>query len=360
MDSDSEASFLRTQVWGMFLQSLAFGFYLVTCGSCYRVFFTPTSRERVNWPMLVVFVIFLAKTTSSVAIHLHLNLQTVTEGDRALAAHQIRDGPRPIIISKYITILVQTVIASGFFIYRCWLVHCRAWLIVTLPLVLWCGAVALMGIVIHIDTSHTVNGLFDMSRVFGACFWGVIVGLNILTTGLIVYRVCRVDRLKSRSKSQTASEQSISPTAKNPTLSIVHCQPHDTMKRAIHIAIESGLMYTTMTLITFFLFVSQSSAVYAAICVLVPIIGISFNLAIVHSRPRLETSSLSELNSVPLQFTSSNMSVPASAIEFAFPKHFMPRRKNFPDSQAVQEDIGSLGIHSAGSIPQSHSQQSIH
>jgi len=369
MGSDSEASFLRVQVWGMFLQSLTFGVYLVTCGYCYRIFFTTTSRHRgisqINWPMLLIFAIFLAKTTSSVAIHLFLNLQSVTAANHAEAAQQFKDGSRPINISKYITILVQTVIASAFFIYRCWLVHYRCWLTVALPLVLWLGAVALMGTVIHVDTidpSLTINGIFEMSkpRVFGSCFWAVIIAVNIITTGQIGYRVCRVDHLKSRSNvQQIDSDDSTSPT-KTSSLCIVTGNPHNKMKHAIHVAIESGMIYTTMTLLVFVLFVANSIAVYTAIDVLVQMIGISFNLIIIHNRPRPETSSQTDLNSVPLQFTSSNLSVPGSAIEFAYPKHFMPRRKNRPTTEPAKEDISQCSLSpSTAGIPQNHSQQSI-
>ncbi|KAJ6481236.1 hypothetical protein C8R47DRAFT_1135101 [Mycena vitilis] len=361
MDSD-EASFLRVQVWGLFLESLTFGVYLVTCASCYRVFFTTTSRQRglskINWPMLAIFFVFLAKTTSSLAIHLYLNLQMVTVASQAEAAGKFMDG-RPINMAKYITVPLQSVIASGFFIYRCWLVHHRAWLITALPLVLWLGSVATMGIFIHFDGVLKIGGLFAASqtRVFGSCFWGVTFACNLLTSGLIVYRICRVDHLKSQSNYQTDSDQSTPPAANKSSVCIISGKPHHTIQRATHIAIESGLIYTTLTAITFGLFVANSNAVYVAIYALVQVIGISFNVVIIHNRPRPETSSLAQLNSVPLQFTSSNMSVPASAIEFAYPKQFTPRRKNWPASEAVQEDSNSL-TQSTG-ISQNHSQQSI-
>ncbi|KAJ7314397.1 hypothetical protein DFH08DRAFT_430380 [Mycena albidolilacea] len=358
-----EASFLRAQVWGMFLESLTFGVYLVTCGSCYRVFFSTTSRYRGlserNWPMLLIFLIFFAKTTSSVGIHLYLNLQNVTETDLGQAVHQFSDASRPVNVSKYITILVQTVIASGFFIYRCWIVHHRSWLIVALPLVLWLGAVALMGIVIHVDTSLNIQGFFaiSQSRVFGSCFWAFVIAVNIITTGQIAYRICRVDHLKSRSNVQSNSDDSMSPTVQKSSVSLI---PGDPMKFPIHVAIESGMIYTTMTLLVFGLFVAHSTAVYIAIGVLVQVIGISFNLIVIHNRPRSQTSFLSELNSVPLQFTSSNLSVPASAIEFAYPKHFMPRRKNRFAGEPEKEDGTQCPLPpSTPGLPQNPSYQSI-
>ncbi|KAF7357028.1 hypothetical protein MVEN_01039400 [Mycena venus] len=369
MDSGTdEDSFLRAQVWGLFLQSLTFGVYLVTCGFCYPVFFQTTSRARgfseINWPMLTIFFIFLAKTTSSVAVHVHLNLQSIVIQDHSAAISQFKDGSS-INESKYITVLVQTVMASAFFIYRCWLVRSRSWLTVALPVVLWFGAVALMGIVIHIYTTRDIMGIFGMSpsKVFGACFWAVIIAVNIITTGQIGYRVCRTDHVMNRFNMQTDSDDSMSPTIKQkPSVSIFTGNPRNTIKHAICVAIQSGLINTTMTVVVFFLFVTNSVAVYTAIDVLVQMIGISFNLIIIQNRPRPQTSSQLDLNnSVPLQFTSSNMSVPGSAIEFAYPKYFTPRRKTRPTSGLAKEEVisqSSLSPDTAG-IPQNHSQQSI-
>ncbi|KAF8217038.1 hypothetical protein K438DRAFT_1798198 [Mycena galopus ATCC 62051] len=241
--------------------------------------------------------------------------------DRGAAADKFLDASRPVNISKYVTVLVQAVMASAFFIYRCWLVHHQSWLVIAFPFVLWLGAVALMGIVIHVDTAFNITGLFaiSQSKVFGSCFWAAIIAINIITTGQITWRIFRVDHRRSCSNAQLQSRDSMAPTLKAPT--------GNSMKLATHIAIESGMIYTIMTLVVFFLFVANSVAVYTAINILVPMIGIAFNLVIIHNRPRPQTSCLTELNSVPLQFTSSNLSVPASAIEFAYPKNFMPRRK---------------------------------
>lgn len=93
---------------------------------------------------------------------------------------------------------------------------------------------------------------------------------------------------------------------------------------------------------------------------LVQAIGISFNLILMHNSRPADTSwqsNLNDMNNVPLQFVSSNMSVPSSAIEFAYPKHFMPRRKNGPASAPppTQDDADSLSV---AEIPKNNSPQS--
>ncbi|KAK7024935.1 hypothetical protein R3P38DRAFT_2951847 [Favolaschia claudopus] len=374
MDSSNEDAFLRIQVWGMFLGSLTFGVYLVTCGACYSALFFPAARHRgtneINWPLLFLFFVFFAKATSSVGVHLYLNLQTVTTADLDAAARLFRDGSRPINTWKYITHLLESVIASAFFIYRCWLIHYRSWLVVAPSIVFWLAAVALMGVVIHVDTSLNINGFFAMSqsRVFGSCFWAIIIAVNVVTTGQIAYRIYRVGALATvRPAAQIRSTDTMSsPPLKNSSEGVV---PYHATKFATHLVIESGMIYTGMSLLVFFLFVANSNVVYTAINVLVQSIGISFNLVVIHNRPRSNhhPSFLAELNSVPLQFTSSNLSVPASAIEFAYPKHFTPRRKNpVPPADIeiahTKEDISQSSLApSIAAIPQNnYSRQSIH
>jgi len=355
----SETSYLRAQVWGAFLQAVAFGIYAITCGSCFGAFFTTRSRQRglseLNWPMLVVFLIFLAKTTSSIIIRLYLNLEMVGTETQESAAMVFRNGT--IQTAKSPTIMVQTMVSSGVLIYRCWLVYGRTWFVVVPPLILWLGGAAVMGIVIHIDTTDKVD-VMAQSRDFGSAFWAIVIAVNILVSSLIARRVRRIDHVQSRPRFQTDTDQSTIPTARKPSVCVFAGRSHDKMEQATRIIIESGLIYTTMTLITFSLWVANSVALDPAMDLLVQIIGISFNLIVIRNSPPINTSesSLSNLNGMPLQFVSSNMSMSGSAIEFAFPKSFMPRRKIRPSSAPAQDDIGTLSIPE---LPHNHSQQSI-
>ncbi|KAJ7464482.1 hypothetical protein FB451DRAFT_1561762 [Mycena latifolia] len=362
MDSNA-LDFLRAQVWGLFLSGAGFGVYTITCGPCFQALFAARSRRRglSDWLMLAVFLIFLAKTTSSAAIHLYLNLDMLEE-PLDDAASEFMDGTSPINRAKSATILIQTIISSGVLIYRCWLVYSRALLVVALPLVLWLGGVAIMGIIIHIDTSVKVDGLFAMSqsRNFGSSFWAIIVTVNLITSALIARRVWTVDHLKSRPNFQTETDESTTPTSMKPSACSLTCQSNEKMKRTTRIIIESGLIYTTMTLLTFLLFVANNVVVHPATDALVQAIGISFNLMIIHNRPRTGAceSTQSNMNGVPLQFTST-MSVAGSAIEFAYPKYWMPRRKNrSPAGASAQVDSRDTGALGTLEIPHSHSQHS--
>ncbi|KAJ6592322.1 hypothetical protein DFH09DRAFT_1137088 [Mycena vulgaris] len=363
---DKASFFLWVQVWGMFLQAAAFGIYTITCLSCFRAFFTARSHQRglskVNWPMLIVFIVFMAQAAASVSLHLYLNLEMSTADPDERASAEFLDGSSSINIGKSSALLVQTMISSAVLIYRCWVIHRRALLVVALPLVLWVGGVAVMGMVIRMETSVNFAGFLSISqaRDFRASFWVILIVVNIITSGLIARRVWRAERYNSRPSFQTDTDQSTTPTTKNPSVCVLTGRSHERMKHATRTIIESGLIYTTMTIITFILFVANTLVVYAAYDMLVIVIGISFNLIVARNLPQSDADeSLSHLNNLPLQFVSSNMSVPGSAIEFAYPKHYMPRRsKTRPPSPPAQEGTGAA-LRVAEATPTNHSRQSV-
>ncbi|KAJ7210457.1 hypothetical protein GGX14DRAFT_450795 [Mycena pura] len=271
----SDIVFLQVQVWGMFFETLAFGIYLVTCCFCCRVLSMSRSQQKafsvINWPLFVIFFIFLAKTTSSVVLHVALILRATPAGSQHEVVDDFQAGTNPINLSKYITIAIETVIGSGFFIYRCWLAYGRTRLVVVAPLVLWLAAVTVMGLLIHEDSIHKIEiqGIFGtpLSRVFGSWFWALIMAVNIITTVLIARRVWRIDYLTNHSyntQTQPDRDDATSPTATKPNILILG-QPHDTMKRATRIIIESGMIYTAVTIATFSLFITSDVHLHAVI-----------------------------------------------------------------------------------------------
>ncbi|KAJ7066186.1 hypothetical protein C8F01DRAFT_695780 [Mycena amicta] len=345
----SGTSYLRIQTWGMFLETLLFGFYLVTFCACFRVFFLARSQRRpgalceMNWPMLILFVLFLAKTTSSVVLHLHLNLCIASAVDPMDAVRQLRSSANPLNISKYTTSLIEVVLGSGFLVYRCWLVYKRNYPVILLPVLLCIGGTVVMCLVVRIDSIHKVDGILAQSRTLGAVFWGIFLAVNLITTALIAYRTQHRFVPHDDLPVENASA-STSPT-KRPLPRLLHAP--NRVKQAKDMVVESGLIYTTSLLLTFALFVANTEAVYAAIDVLVQAIGITFNLIVGHSREENhdidaehELHSLDQRAGVSLRLVSTeSASRQSSGIEFAFPTYFDPRRNGQPAQQ--QSNQGS-------------------
>ncbi|KAJ7625646.1 hypothetical protein FB45DRAFT_70013 [Roridomyces roridus] len=338
--------------------------YMITCVTCFKIFFA-RSHHR-DWPMLAIFLILFAKATSSLAIQLSSTLRLATS-DRHTAATSMWTGDS-LNLSKYATILVEAIIGSGFLIYRCWLVYSRSWVVVAIPIALWLGGVVFMGIVINVITTHKINGLFSISqsRNFGAVFWALVICVNLITSALIARRVWRREAFKSRPSLQKHSDSTAAlPTTKQSSACLISSQSFHA--QSTRIIVDSGLIYTTMSLLTFGLFVADSVAVYPTIDMLIEAIGITFNLIVIYNRPRVEEppSFEARMNNTPLQYVSSTISGPGSAIEFAYPKNFTPRRKRPASTAAPQEDKGDINMvgvttePSEHEIPQTQSHESL-
>jgi hypothetical protein len=99
--------FLRVQVWAMFLQAATFGVYSITCAYCFLSFFGKRSRHRglteLNWPMLIIFLIFLLKAGSHAAISIYLNFEMATSDSREDAAMEFMDRTDLVNIARVCT-----------------------------------------------------------------------------------------------------------------------------------------------------------------------------------------------------------------------------------------------------------------
>ncbi|KAJ7588844.1 hypothetical protein C8J56DRAFT_889601 [Mycena floridula] len=75
---------------------------------------------------------------------------------------------------------------DGIFIYRCWVVYYRRYLIIVLPTLLWAADTACAGVIIWVQRSSTaseslVNASGDL-KSFYVAYSGLTIPLNIITT----------------------------------------------------------------------------------------------------------------------------------------------------------------------------------
>ncbi|KAF7308228.1 hypothetical protein HMN09_00670700 [Mycena chlorophos] len=357
----SADTFLSVQTWGMFLESLFFGFYLITCVSVFR------APARLGWWKLVLFFLFLAKTSSSIALHLDLNLYLATINQPVDTLTELRSTANPLNIGKYTTGLIEVVLGSGFFTYRCWLTYNRNYLVVLPSALMMLGGVVVMCMVIRIDVAHKVDGILAESFTLGAVFWGLFLAVNLVSTTLIIYRlVCTARRtqesaaafdvhpdflVEDRDDVQSATTSGMPTKLQSPLTrpEPLRARCHYDSGRTRNIIVDSASLPTLSLLLTFVLFVVKTQAVYAAVDVLVQVIGIAFNLIMAGNRnpaadenlnldaERHELHALARLT--PGRHGSSRMtpaSMQSSGIDFAFPRTFDPRRPAGPTQSQTE------------------------
>ncbi|KAF8631690.1 hypothetical protein AX17_005038, partial [Amanita inopinata Kibby_2008] len=145
-------------------------------------------------------------------------------------------------------------------IYRCWAVSSKSWRVVCLPIILLMGDLACL----VLGTYWQANGaLFSGDpRAFGLIwivFWSCTIALTIYTTSAIVYCIWNV------------SKSSYIPQASKRRF-----------RFAVRIIVESGLMYTTTTIMAFGAAIANNfNAVLITSAMSFQTIGIAFNLIII-------------------------------------------------------------------------------
>ncbi|KAJ7749586.1 hypothetical protein DFH07DRAFT_828975 [Mycena maculata] len=265
----------EAQLVGSFLESVFWGFYLVTLVLCLRTLLFNANLEfkrpnTLTWTMLSVTVLMGTFATVDVATGLLHNIQAfVLYKGAGGAAQEFSNISDWVNIIRTVDTLVQTLLGDGMLIYRCWMVYGKSWRVVAFSILLWCGAAACTGMVLHIEGTLHSNALITSGSLqpLVTSFWLLTITLNLLTTGLLVFRIWKVDRQNARFAYQTASSQ---------------YRP-SRLRKVMRIIIESGLMYTVVAFITFVTYIVNSNSSYGTSDVEVQIVGIAFNLIIIRA-----------------------------------------------------------------------------
>jgi hypothetical protein len=160
---------------------------------------------------------------------------------------------------------IQTTIADIMLVYRCWIVYSRSWLAISLPGLLVLGNTAVTGVVLYIEITLNQHALLSVKQIkpFGVAFWALTVVINVITTGtgstdlfnVLTYSrpgliVARIWRINQRTQDLIyRPERRGSP-------------PLTALQHVMRIVVESGLLYTGNSLITFISLVTNSVALY--------------------------------------------------------------------------------------------------
>ncbi|OSX68007.1 hypothetical protein POSPLADRAFT_1100493, partial [Postia placenta MAD-698-R-SB12] len=244
----------EAQLISLFMQSTVYGVHVVTFLMCMWALLRPSNSGRpVNWPWLSVAVILFAIGTADVSFNLYHNLiafiyYTGLGGAQA----QFED------LSSWVNVMR---------VYRCWIIYDRRWYVALLPALLWLASTVCAGA----EAYYTAT-LEDMSTIpdtnmlepLIAAYCTLTLATNLLCTGLIAYRIWRVDRQSSRFFSQT-SRGSV----------------RVSLRDVNRIMIESALLYTSAIAVTFIVELAGSNAEYNVSDVGLELAGIAFDLIII-------------------------------------------------------------------------------
>ncbi|GJF00792.1 hypothetical protein PsYK624_170930 [Phanerochaete sordida] len=292
----------EAQIVALFMEAIAYGIYLVTLGLCARALFwgRAAARGRHHWPLIAVALAMFVFATLDVAFGLRHVLD-------AFIFYRGPGGPDAefenisywVNVMKTVDTQIMTLIGDGMLIYRCYIIfsHARKWLVVAVPALLWVGNAGISGAIIYITATLRKDALLSVAALSPLlnAFLVITLVTNLLTTGLIVWKISAVDREAARWKLSSVAGDGSTP-------------PHGRTRLAqvVRIIIESGALYTALVLVTFGTELAGSNAVYGVSDVMIMTVGISFNLIIVRVDRRADATETAQATqnraSIPLHF----------------------------------------------------------
>lgn len=253
---------------GVFMEAVFYGIYLVTFVKCMKFLLWADGAFKplyqLHYKMLVGALLMFIFGTLDVAFHLRHNLDAFVGAPNPQAVlDHFNDTSNWINVMKMVAYVLQTFVGDAILLYRCWIIYGRNWMIVALPAVLWLGGTVCGAMTIYVEATLDTDGaLLNAKNLipFITSMLSLTLAMNILTTGLIVHRIWRVQRRLNRRTTFTHTENPLS--------------------RVLVVLIESGLMYTISIVILFGLYMAGHNGQYGVSNAVTQIIGITFNLII--------------------------------------------------------------------------------
>ncbi|KAF7344907.1 Carboxylic ester hydrolase [Mycena venus] len=260
-----------------------YGIYLVTLGIAGRLLLTTDSgrrwrrRSEIKWVMVVVSgLLFVNSTLDLVVATITLVQAFVLYTGPGGATHIFTHGSGWQTMIKSFCVPFQTLLGDGILIYRCWFLWNKSWLVIALPFLIWLTNVACTMRFLDL-LAQASQGLIISSAIqpWGQAFWSMTICINIMTTSLIVGRIWIVDRQNKKYGVDTVS---------------TYGRPRSTLSLAMRNIIESGMIYTVVSIFTLATYTIQSTLHYPASALEIHSVGITFNLILIRgaqtTRPR--------------------------------------------------------------------------
>ncbi|KAF8157261.1 hypothetical protein B0H34DRAFT_493391 [Crassisporium funariophilum] len=263
----------EAQLTGLLVESILFGIHLITVGYCQHALLATRTRwkraSEINWPMVCVSLALFANATFDLFLGFYHDLKAFVfytgPGGAVAEFTNISDW---INVSRSLTVVTQTMVGDAMLIYRCWVLYSKSWMVVTLSITLWLGCFTTAVWVICLEAtlhSHVLVGASQL-RPVGTSFWSLTVALNIVTTGLLLWRIRSVDQSNKRYRMNSVSGgRRIS------------------LQNVMRSIVESGLIYSIAALTTLVTSVIGSNIIYVTTDAEIQIVGIVFNLIIIRA-----------------------------------------------------------------------------
>ncbi|KAG2116179.1 hypothetical protein DEU56DRAFT_748403 [Suillus clintonianus] len=247
------------------LEGMLYGFsVLMFIGTMWALTYKRHIRDA-NRPITAVAVLLLVLSTAHMVVDIIrtedglVKYRSISGGSEAFFA----DVPGEIFVIKNVIFVLQTLVADGVVIYRCYVVWQTVWVTI-LPSILWCS-VAATGVYSAFNFSRvahmaSVSGSVPSpaAREWILTFYALAFVTNLLSSGLLVFRIWKIERSVSTSRATKSTTTSI-----------------------LRVIVDAAIVYSIALLCTLITSVCSNNGTFVMIDILMPIISIVFYMVMI-------------------------------------------------------------------------------
>ncbi|KIK37471.1 hypothetical protein CY34DRAFT_810309 [Suillus luteus UH-Slu-Lm8-n1] len=243
------------------LEGILYGFsVLMFIGTMWALTYKRSIRD-LNRPVATAAVLLLILSTAHIIVDI-----VRTEYGLVIYRNTYPDGPaayfadtsQGTFLIKNSIYVVQTLLGDAVAIYRCYVVW-QAASVIILPTMMWCGVAVTGALSVYGDAQ--TSGTIISTEVTVTCmgvFCGFTLATNLLSSGLLAYRIWKIERGVSNSRATKVMTTSI-----------------------MRVVMDSAILYTVALLATVTGSLCAGSGPFVLIDMLTPIISIAFYMVII-------------------------------------------------------------------------------
>ncbi|KAG1764563.1 hypothetical protein EDD22DRAFT_883336 [Suillus occidentalis] len=260
------------------LEGILYGFsILLFMGTIWSLTYKQHKKD-INRPIVMVVILLWMLSTAHIIVNI-IRIEyafvkyrsTYPGGPAAFLA----DVTQQTYVLKHALYVLQTLLADGVVIYRCYVVWQSIWIII-LPSMLWCS-VAVTGVVGLYCASQSGSNSGDMSAQVLApwvtAFFALTIATNLLSSGLLVYRIWSIE-----------SNVSTTRTTKS------------TMIPLMRVLMDTAVLYSVVLFIALICFVCSNNGEVVMLDMVMPIVSIAFYMVLVRIAITRNTRNYSNIN----------------------------------------------------------------
>ncbi|KAI0346626.1 hypothetical protein BDW22DRAFT_1323122 [Trametopsis cervina] len=328
------------------MESVVYGVYLVTLFATARaLLWDPMGeRKKVHWPMFIVMCSMAVFSTLDVALGMrHILDAFIFYTGPGGADEEFADISYWVNVMKTVDTQVMALIGDAMLIYRCFIIYSHKWTVIMLPLIMWAADAAFSVVIIWISATLRQDAVIStqvLLKPFLYSFFCVTIILNLLTTGLIIFRIWGTNK---HSAPYISHQPQTRPARR----------PRTRLESVMRIILESGMLYQASVIATFICALVGSNAIYGVSDVMVVAVGISFNLIIIRVDRANNPSTTSQASpsivsaphggaSYPLRFMRSGQETSQRAVEITITRehalHSEADSDKLADSNSIKRE----------------------